>query len=144
MASHEARRQSSNILDDEVLIATLGESKITSTAIGERLELAAVTEAEELEASPEVREEAMDEVPMAVDGRSLLPSGSPSSVDAAAAASAAASQTSGDLPEPSQSCQHSSAIPKQAQNASNPHGNPLPPLPKAPHARIPIIAYSTK
>ena len=33
----------------------------------------------------------------------------------APAASAAASQTSGDLPVASQSCQHSSAIPKQAQ-----------------------------
>ena len=33
-----------NILDDEVLISTLGESKITSTAIGERLVEAEVTE----------------------------------------------------------------------------------------------------
>ena len=55
----------------------------------------------------------------------------------APAASAAASHTSGDLPVASQSCQHSSAIPKQAQKASNPHGNPVPPLPNAPCSKNP-------
>ena len=62
----------------------------------------------------------------------------------APAASAAASQTSGDLPVASQSCQHSSAIPKQAQKASKPQGKPELPLPKAPHARTPMMAYSTR
>lgn len=48
-----------NILDDEVLIATLGESKITSTAIGERLELAAVTEGNITEAREKYRSAAI-------------------------------------------------------------------------------------
>jgi len=58
------------------------------------------------------------------------------------AASIATSQTSAVRKRSSQSCQHSSAIPKQQQNANKAHGKPSPPLPNAPHARIPSTAYS--
>lgn len=60
------------------------------------------------------------------------------------AASTAASQTSGLRALPNQSCQHSSPIPKQMQNAKRAQGNPDATRPKPPHASNPITAYSAK